>query len=75
MHAFVEILKLQFALVFGPNLSNAMRALNPFLLKGVAAGSTFVWLLRAMGQNPLVDVDPQPPLQVYEGHGAEAQGG
>lgn len=71
MKAFIKILKLQLALILGPRLPNAMRALNPFLLKTVALSSSSVWLLRALGQKPFVQADPGPALEVYEWHDAE----
>lgn len=70
MHALVEVLKLQLALLLGPGVADAVGALDPLLLEGVAAGRPLVGLLSTLQQDPAVHVDAQPRLQVHERHDA-----
>lgn len=68
MHALVEVLKLHLALLLGAGVANAVGALDPLLLEGVAAGRPFVGLRSALQQGPAVHVDAQARLQVNERH-------
>lgn len=70
VHALLEILHLQLALLLGPGLPDAVRALDPLLLEGVAARRVPVGLVPALQQEPLVHVDAQPRPQLHERHGA-----
>ena len=68
VHALVEILKLQLALLLGAGLPNTMSTLDPLLLEGVAARRPLVRLLPALQQQPAVQVDTEPRLQVHKRH-------
>lgn len=68
VHALVEVLKLQLALLLGPGVADAVGALDPLLLEGVAAGRPLVGLLSALQQDPAVHVDAQTRLHVHERH-------
>lgn len=70
VHALIEVLKLLLAFFLCARLSDAMRALDPLLLEGVAACWPLVGLLSALQQDPAVNVDAEPRLNVHEGHGA-----
>lgn len=48
VHALVEVLKLQLALLLGPGVADAVGAFDPLLLEGVAAGRPLVGLLSAL---------------------------
>lgn len=74
MHALVEVLKLQLALLLGPGLPDAVGTFDPLLLKGVAACRPLVGLLSALQQQPAVQVDAEPRLQVHERHDASGGG-
>ena len=54
VHALIEVLKLELAFLLGTGLTNAIRTLDPLLLKGVAAGCPFIWLLSTLDQHPFV---------------------
>lgn len=71
VHALVEVLKLQLALLLGPGVADAVGALDPLLLEGVAAGRSLVGLLSALQQDPAVHVDPQTRLHVHKRHDAD----
>lgn len=68
MHALVEVLKLHLALLLGPGVADAVGALDPLLLKGVAAGRPLVGLISTLQQDPAVHVDAQTRLHVHERH-------
>lgn len=70
VHALIEIFKLQFAFFLSTGLTDAMATLDPLLLKGMAACSSLVRLLPALGQDPLVQVNSQPRLKVNKWHGS-----
>lgn len=72
VHALVEVLKLQLALLLGPGEADAMGALDPLLLEGVAAGRPLVGLLSALQQDPAVHVDAHTRQQVHERHDDDA---
>lgn len=74
MHALVEVLKLQLALLLGTGLPDAVGTFNPLLLKGVAACRPLVGLLSALQQQPAVEVDTKPRLQVHNWHDAGDRG-
>ncbi len=74
VHALVEVLKLQLALLLGPGLSDAVGTLDPLLLKGVAARRPLVGLLSALQQQPAVQVDAKPRLKVHKRHDADGGG-
>lgn len=65
VHALIKILKLQQTLFLGAGLPDAMGALDPLLLEGVATCCPFVGLLSALQQQPAVQVDAEPRLQVH----------
>lgn len=71
VHALIEVLKLQLALLLGTGLPDAMRTFDPLLLEGVAACRPLVGLLSALQQQPAVQVDTEPRLQIHERHDAE----
>lgn len=71
MHALVEVLKLQLALLLSAGLPDAVGTFDPLLLEGVAARRSLVRLLSALQQHPAVQVDTEPRLQVDERHGAD----
>lgn len=68
VHALVEVLKLQLALLLGAGLPDAVGALDPLLLEGVAASRSPVGLLSALQQQPAVKVDTKPGLEVQKRH-------
>lgn len=70
VHALIEIFKLEFAFFLRTGMPDAMTTLDPLLLEGVAACSSLVRLLAALGQDPLVQLDSQPRLQINEWHGS-----
>lgn len=72
MHALVEVLKLQLALLLGPGVADAVGALDQLLLEGVAAGRLLVGLISALQQDPAVQVDAQTRLHVRERHDDDA---
>lgn len=72
MHALVEVLKLQLALLLGPGVADAVGALDQLLLEGVAAGRLLVGLISALQQDPAVQVDAQTRLHVHERHDDDA---
>lgn len=74
MHALVEVLKLNLALLLGAGLPDAMGAFDPLLLKGMAARRPLVGLLSALHQQPAVQVDAKPRLQVHKRHDADDGG-
>lgn len=74
MHALVEVLKLQLALLLGTGIPDAMGTLDPLLLKGMAARRRLVGLLPTLQQQPAVQVDAKPSLQVHKRHDANKGG-
>lgn len=74
VHALVEVLKLQLALLHGADLSDAMGTLDPLLLKGMAACRPLVRLSSTLQQQPAVQADAKPRVRVYERHDAEGGG-
>ena len=75
MHALVEVLKLQLALLLGAGLPDAVGTVDPLPLEGVAARRPLVGLLAALQQQPAVHVDAEPRLHVHERHDADVGGG
>lgn len=74
MHALVEVLKLQLALLLGTSRPDAMGTFNPLLLEGMAARRPLVRLLSALQQQPAVQVDAKSRLQVHKRHDADDGG-
>lgn len=74
MHALVEVLELQLALLLGTGLADAVGTFDPLLLKGVAACRPLVGLLAALQQQPAVQTDAKPCLQVHKRHDANEGG-
>lgn len=72
VHALIEVLKLQLALLLGPGVADAVGALDQLLLEGVAAGRLLVGLISALQQDPAVQVDAQTRLHVHERHDDDA---
>lgn len=72
VHALHEVLVLGLALAAGAGLAQAVPALHPLPLEGVARPGHPVRLRRALPQQPPVHVDAQLSLQVPERHGAVA---
>lgn len=73
MHALVEVLKLDQALLLGAGRPDAVGTLDPLLLEGVAARRHLKRLLSALQQQPVVQVEAKPFLQVYNRHDANAE--
>lgn len=74
MHALVEVLKLQLALLLGPDLADTMPTLDPLLLESVAPRCPLVWLRPALCQHPTIQVDAQLRLEVDERHDTMERG-
>lgn len=74
VHALIEVLKLQLALLLGAGLPDPVGTFNPLLLKGVAARWPLVGLLSALQQQPAVQVDAKTRLQVHKRHDANEGG-
>lgn len=74
MHALIEVLELQLALRLGAGLADAVGTFDPLLLKGVAACRPLVGLLSALQQQPAVQADAEPRLQIHERHDANGAG-
>lgn len=70
VQALVEILQLQLALLLGAGLPNVVGALDPILLKSVAARRLLPGLKAALIQQPFISVDAEPSLQVHKRHDA-----
>lgn len=69
VHTLVEVLKFQLAVLLGARLSNAVGTFDPFLLKSVAACRPLVGLRPTLGQDPVVQVNAQPLVEVHKWHG------
>lgn len=68
VHALVEVLKFELALLLSACLSNTMGTFDPLLLKSMAACRPLVGLRPTLQQYPVVQVNAKPLVEVYKWH-------
>lgn len=68
VHALVEVLKFELALLLSACLSNTMGTFDPLLLKSMTACRPLVGLRPTLHQYPVVQVNAKPLVQVHKWH-------